>query len=89
MKRSYFFNVNQVAKANGNARMNKVGKKGEEKHRVVTAPQSSGLVSQTQPNRQLSVRLEEDEDVQWIWTRSPDGQQYVSGYTIVKRSGDN
>ncbi len=89
MNRPYVFNVKMVAKANGDARMNKRGKKSEGNHRVMTAPQSPALVSQTQQNRQLIVRLEEDEDVQWIWTRLPNGQQYVSGYTIVKRGGDS
>jgi hypothetical protein len=29
--------------------------------------------------------LEEDQDVIWEWTRSPNGAEFVSGYTIVPR----
>jgi len=36
-------------------------------------------------NRVQSVILADDEDVSWIWTSLPNGTQYVSGYTIVKR----
>jgi hypothetical protein len=36
----------------------------------------------------LGVRLEEDEDVQWIWTHTQEGS-YVSGYSIVKRKPDD
>jgi hypothetical protein len=32
----------------------------------------------------LSVALEPDEDVEWIWAATADGAEYVSGYNIVK-----
>ena len=37
------------------------------------------------PNCVVSVVLEADEDVDWIWTHTVDGGSYVSGYTIRQR----
>jgi hypothetical protein len=36
----------------------------------------------------LSVELEEDEDVQWHWTHYPDGTSVVTGYTIIRKAGN-
>jgi hypothetical protein len=54
--------------------------------RVVQAPPPSGPMQPPIPNRPLSVVLQHNEDVEWIWTSLPNGQRYVSGYNIVKRS---
>jgi predicted short-subunit dehydrogenase-like oxidoreductase (DUF2520 family) len=35
-------------------------------------------------NRVVSVILQPGEEVAWIWTSTPGGASYVSGYTIVK-----
>lgn len=53
--------------------------------RVVNAPPATARAS-TAPARNLvlSVVLEADEDVEWIWTATADGAEYVSGYNIVK-----
>jgi hypothetical protein len=56
--------------------------------RTILAPETTFLPSVQPPaNRVVSVDLEEDEEVQWTWTYLPDGQKYVSGYTIIKKPG--
>ena len=50
--------------------------------RIVMAPAPTGPGAF---NRIVSVVLEEDQDVIWEWTRSPNGAEFVSGYTIVPR----
>ncbi|MBP0020720.1 MAG: hypothetical protein J7647_24585 [Cyanobacteria bacterium SBLK] len=53
--------------------------------RIVSAPQPIFASSFPIPaNRILNVELEENENVEWIWTLLPDGTRYVSGYTLVK-----
>jgi hypothetical protein len=49
------------------------------RRRVVTAPLSSrpGL-----PSVVLDVECGEDEDIEWLWTETPEGR-YVSGYRLV------
>jgi hypothetical protein len=49
--------------------------------RVITAPLSShpGL-----PSVVLDVECCEDEDIEWLWTETPEGR-YVSGYRLVSR----
>lgn len=51
------------------------------RRRVITAPSSShpGL-----PSVVLNVECAEDEDVEWLWTETPEGR-YVSGYRLVSR----
>ena len=51
------------------------------RRRVITAPSSShpGL-----PSVVLDVECAEDEDVEWLWTETPEGR-YVSGYRLVSR----
>lgn len=34
----------------------------------------------------INVELGEHEDIEWTWTTLPSGQQYVSGYTIIKKT---
>ena len=54
--------------------------------RVVNAPPSTVPSSATPlPNRVVAVVLAPDEDVEWIWTTTAEGAEYVSGYNIVKR----
>ncbi|MGC8504745.1 MAG: hypothetical protein ACP5MM_08115, partial [Acidithiobacillus sp.] len=53
--------------------------------RTVVAPQPV-TTSQLPPNRVLSVELDEDEEVTWTWSVLPSGEQYISGYSIVKKS---
>ena len=54
-------------------------------HRTVIAPAPSPATTTALPNRVLSVILEADEDVEWLWTSTANGVSYVSGYTLVKR----
>ena len=51
------------------------------RRRVITAPLSShpGL-----PSVVLDVECCEDEDIEWLWTETPEGR-YVSGYRLVSR----
>ena len=57
----------------------------DEHPRIVHAPVPILTSSTTlPPNRVLSVVLRPEEDVAWIWTSTPDGGSYVSGYTIIK-----
>ena len=51
--------------------------------RIVEAPRSDVPIEPPPPNRILSVRLEEGQAVEWIWSLTPDGAPYVSGYAIV------
>jgi hypothetical protein len=53
--------------------------------RIVTAPPPSPASAKLQPNGILSVVLEADEDVEWIWTHTTDGTSYVSGYEIARK----
>lgn len=34
----------------------------------------------------LSVQLNDDEEVVWLWTHTANGGSFVSGYEIVKKS---
>jgi hypothetical protein len=54
-------------------------------HRTVIAPAPSPATTKLLPGQVLSVILDADEDVEWTWTSSADGVNYVSGYTVVKR----
>ena len=56
----------------------------DEGPRVVQAPAptTSALLA---ANRVVSVILQPGEEVAWVWTSTPDGGSYVSGYTIVTR----
>ena len=39
------------------------------------------------PPALVSVRVDEDEDVEWQWTHFIDGRSVVTGYCIVNRAG--
>lgn len=57
--------------------------------RTVHAPQPAFPPGKVPANRVISVNLDEDEEVAWQWTALPDGQLYVSGYTITRKSKNN
>lgn len=59
----------------------------ENQKRIVTAPQENlTLNSNTNniPSTVLSVELNENESVEWIWTTYANGQRVVTGYNIIK-----
>ncbi len=61
----------------------------ENKTRIVTAPQSSLFLSLTAtniPSTVISVELNKNESVEWIWTMYPNGQEAVTGYNIITNS---
>ena len=51
--------------------------------RTVYAPQAE---RDSTPPAVISVKLDEDEDVEWIWTHTADGKSAVTGYIITKRT---
>lgn len=53
------------------------------KKRTVYAPQAE---RNSPPPAVISVELDEDEDVEWIWTHTADGKSVVTGYIITKRN---
>jgi hypothetical protein len=53
------------------------------KKRTVYAPQAE---RNSTPPAVISVELDEDEDVEWIWTHTADGESVVTGYIITKRT---
>jgi hypothetical protein len=55
------------------------------KKRTVYAPR---LERSTEPPAVISVELDEDEDVEWIWTHTADGKSIVTGYIITKRADE-
>ncbi|MFB2895248.1 hypothetical protein ACE1CI_20255 [Aerosakkonemataceae cyanobacterium BLCC-F50] len=58
-----------------------------QKKRTVFAPQPTLVLSSNLPaNRIISVELNDNEDVEWMWATLPDGTKYVSGYIIVKKT---
>ncbi|MGD1922533.1 MAG: hypothetical protein ACFCAD_28745 [Pleurocapsa sp.] len=61
----------------------------ENKTRNVTETQSSFLLSLTAtniPSTVISVELNKNESVEWIWTMYPNGQEAVTGYNIIASS---
>ena len=55
--------------------------------RTVFAPQPILISSLALPaNRVISVEVDDNEDVEWMWTSLPEGTKYISGYTIVKKA---
>ena len=59
----------------------------ENQTRIVTAPQPSLSLNSTTsniPSAVISVELNENEEVQWIWTTYPNGQRVVTGYNIIQ-----
>ena len=55
----------------------------ERKRRTVYAPQPK---DNPKPPSVISVELEENENVEWIWTHTSDGESVVTGYTIIKKA---
>ena len=58
-------------------------KTAKSKKRTVYAPQAK---RNSTPPAVISVKLDEDEDVEWIWTHTADGESVVTGYIITKRT---
>ena len=60
---------------------------GKKPGRIGFAPSVTLMPSSPiQANRVISVKLEEDEEVQWTWTYWPNGENSITGYTIVKKT---
>ena len=57
----------------------------QQRGRTLTAPLPSPHSARALPDRVLTVTIGDDEDVEWLWTTTPDGISYVNGYNIVKR----
>ena len=60
----------------------------ENQKRIVTAPRESLLLDLTAtniPSTVISVELNENEDVEWIWTTYQNGQRVVTGYNIIQK----
>ena len=60
----------------------------EERKRIVTAPQPNLSLNSTAsniPSTVISVELNENEEVEWIWTTYPNGQRVVTGYNIIQK----
>jgi len=49
--------------------------------RTIQAPSSSDA---TKPGAFISVDVDLDQDVEWIWTHYPDGRSAVTGYRVVQ-----
>lgn len=59
----------------------------ENQKRIVTAPQTNLFLDSTAtniPSTVISVELNEDENLEWIWTTYPNGQRVVTGYNIIQ-----
>ncbi len=56
-----------------------------ESHKRFVQPPVTELASQTAPV--ISVELEADEEVEWLWTHLPNGQSVVTGYEVSKKDG--
>ncbi|WP_319418830.1 hypothetical protein [Pleurocapsa sp. FMAR1] len=60
----------------------------ENQKRIVTAPQPSLSLDSTAtniPSTVISVELNENEEVEWIWTTYSNGQRVVTGYNIIQK----
>ena len=59
----------------------------QDKKRTVSAPQGNLILNfdaYNIPSTVISVELEENESVEWIWTTYANGQRVVTGYNIIK-----
>ena len=56
----------------------------DSKKRIVQPPVTQ-LAEQSAPV--ISVELNADEEVEWLWTHYPNGQSVVTGYEIIKQDG--
>ena len=60
----------------------------ENQKRIVTAPQANLFLDSTAiniPSTVISVELNENEEVEWIWTTYQNGQRVVTGYKIIQK----
>lgn len=60
----------------------------ENQNRIVTAPLPSLILDSTTnniPSAVISVELNENEEVEWIWTIYPNGQKIVTGYNVIQK----
>ena len=60
----------------------------QERKRIVTAPQTNSFLGSTAiniPSTVISVELNENEEVDWIWTTYANGQRVVTGYNIIQK----
>lgn len=60
----------------------------ENQKRIVTAPGESLLLNSTAtniPSTVISVELNVNEDVEWIWTTYQNGQRVVTGYNVIQK----
>ena len=60
----------------------------ENQKRIVTAPQANLFLDSTAiniPSTVISVELNENEEVEWIWTTYQNGQRVVTGYNIIQK----
>ena len=60
----------------------------ENSKRIVTAPQQSLFIDSTTtniPSAVISVELDDNEEVEWIWTTYSNGQRVVTGYNIIQK----
>ena len=60
----------------------------ENQKRIVTAPQTNLFLDSTAtniPSTVISVELNENEEVEWIWTTYPNGLRVVTGYNIIQK----
>ena len=57
--------------------------------RTVSAPDATLANSESSGTKILSVDLAEGEDVEWVWSMGEDGRKRVSGYRIVKDTGES
>ena len=59
----------------------------DKQKRTVLAPQPALISFSSLPaNRVISIELDDDEDVEWMWMSLPNSMKYVCGYTIVKKA---
>lgn len=57
--------------------------------KIVVAPQSTRSSYSTAiniPSSVISVEIDENESVEWIWSIYPDGTRIVTGYNIVQKT---
>ena len=60
----------------------------ENQKRIVTAPQANLFLNSNAtniPSTVISVELNENEEVEWIWTTYSNGQRVVTGYNIIQK----
>ena len=60
----------------------------ENQKRIVTAPQANLFLDSAAtniPSTIISVELNENEEVEWIWATYQNGQRVVTGYNIIQK----